>query len=109
MYDGEHAVDENRHPIWGAETTYASSSSLRVNHYYTKSIEEFERKQARARAWTGNLREEALDRILEQERRLSAPDDAIAQFLPPLRQVLASRVSDKPDSVDLGAEPELQS
>src|SRR5207247_1333277 len=50
------AVDENRYPIGGGATTYVSSSRLRVNHYLSKSEEEFRSKLASREAYTGGYR-----------------------------------------------------
>ncbi len=44
--EGSVAVDENGHPARHHKTLSNSASRLRVNHYYTKSEEEFRRKSA---------------------------------------------------------------
>ena len=43
------AVDENRFPITGGQTKSESRSLLQVNHYMTKSLEEYRARSARNR------------------------------------------------------------
>ncbi len=50
------AVDENGHPVFGATTTFVSVEQLRINHYWTKSEEEFRRKCAMPEASVGHYR-----------------------------------------------------
>ena len=40
-YDRLGAVDENHYPIQGGPTKSVSFDRLRINHYFTKSVEEF--------------------------------------------------------------------
>jgi Glycosyltransferase family 92 len=68
-----------------------SAERLRVNHYGTKSVEEFQRKFELPRPDTGEMK---VPRDMEfQLKRLDGvPDDgAILQYLPALREALAAR------------------
>ena len=74
-----------------AFTESFSAERLRINHYATKSAEEWDAKLALPRPDTGTDRPQgARDRLLE---RLDAvPDDqAIMRYVPALREALASR------------------
>jgi hypothetical protein len=85
--DDESAVDENEQPVASVvpfTKSQASLSLLRINHYVTKSEEEFRRKQAQ---WA------AAGRPLEPgsawfETMDSDFDEAITAYLPPLRDAL---------------------
>jgi glycosyl transferase family 92 len=92
LYRFRAAVDEAGFPVRGVRTKSVSFSKLRVNHYYTRSREEFRRKRSREAADTGALRpwHEAAVRIGEQG--LGIPDDTITTFAPQLRREL-ERVS----------------
>jgi hypothetical protein len=105
IYREGFAVDENKRPISNWDTEQHSCSILRINHYLTKSVEEFELKHSRLRPDTGTYRSNKdLQRTI---RRLSAePDDLITAYLPALRQALAAR--DQPATTALkgaGGEP----
>jgi hypothetical protein len=78
------AVDENCYPIRGAETTYVSSSRLRLNHYYTKSEAEW-RERRRVRAGPGPLRDrDEVSKISAYERAFPMPERDILKFAPRL-------------------------
>jgi hypothetical protein len=91
------AVDENRRAIRGPRfgaTDPVSFSKLRVNHYWTKSEEEFMRK--RSRGWPiaheRDRRREA-PRMLPQKTLDSLEeqfDDTITMYVPDLRRALAA-------------------
>jgi hypothetical protein len=79
------AVGEDRLPTNFVDRK-RSADLLRINHYYTKSKAEFERKLQIPRPSTGLLRERTV------------PDDAvrdetILQFAPQLRELLSRRTS----------------
>jgi glycosyl transferase family 92 len=93
------AVDENGRPVKPRNTTDSVSfARLRVNHYVTKSREEFERKLESRKADTGTLREV---RNLERRLRLldEVPDESILIYLDHLRRALADRTDSKGSEV----------
>ncbi|MFT9358711.1 MAG: glycosyltransferase family 2 protein [Liquorilactobacillus nagelii] len=50
------AVDENGDPVIGPFTKKVNTKIIRINHYFTKSKDEFLQKKARGRATTSSLR-----------------------------------------------------
>ena len=89
LYKEGSAVDEHKHPVPYGRTEPASWEKLRVNHYFTRSLEEARRKLSRRRPTTGAVRKAALRRLEESDRALNAVrDDAIARYLPELRRRL---------------------
>jgi hypothetical protein len=86
-YLQDYAVDENHYPISGLVTTYISSARLRINHYFTRSEDEFRAKLARARADTGTLRG-SLDVDHLTRPKFGAKDEAILSYLPALRDAV---------------------
>ena len=80
-------MDENRYPIGGGATTFISSSRLRVNHYLSKSEEEFRSKLASREAYTGGYRSFDTDDFAHP--KFGFRDTAILQYLPGLRDALA--------------------
>jgi glycosyl transferase family 92 len=95
VYDHGDAVDENHDPVEGPETASPSVSRLRINHYWTKSLAEFEAKLAMRRADTGvyrqDVQEEDLLRTMKQLDQKAEPDDAILRYLPQLRAAVRDR------------------
>jgi hypothetical protein len=94
------AVDENHEPLDGSQMERpVSFDRLRINHYATKSEEEYRGKVAlwekgataagTPRAWNSD-QEERLHRLSE------VPDDAVTIYLPALREALAVRSSETP-------------
>jgi Glycosyltransferase family 92 len=90
-------VDERRRPVSGALTETVSFSRLRINHYVTKSAEEYREKTkirskfSAARAWEDLP---ALDERLSAER-----DETITFYVPALKDGLA-RMEARAASVD---------
>jgi hypothetical protein len=81
------AVDELKRPITGPEFAFTESPSwslLQVNHYWTKSEEEFSEKLADPRGDTGTLR----PAIAAQPG--DSRDDTILMYLPALKAALAA-------------------
>jgi Glycosyltransferase family 92 len=79
-------VDEHKRPIEGWFTQDYTSELLRINHYYTRSEEEFRHKLAHLRADSGKLREQPR----KVERATGTIDDrAITIYAPALRERLA--------------------
>jgi hypothetical protein len=88
----EKAVNERREQVRGHETEAASYDLLRINHYFTRSQVERERKLASAKADNG------LPRRPEQARRRDAmldevEDETILAYLPQLRRAMGEQVS----------------
>ncbi|MGH2979536.1 MAG: glycosyltransferase family 92 protein [Solirubrobacterales bacterium] len=85
--DGVRAVDERRRPVRGEFSDTPSVELLRINHYFTRSQEERERKLATPRVDNGKPKQregvEKRDRKLNEE-----PDDTILGFAPALREAL---------------------
>ena len=81
------AVDELRRPVRGVLTDTASLERLRINHYFTRSQEERERKLAAPRVDNGEPKQregvEKRDRKLNEE-----PDHTILQYAPAVREAL---------------------
>jgi len=75
-------VDENKQPIEGpdfAHTDVTSRFLLQVNHYWTKSEEEFREKLSRAQSHTGALRRQV------EPQPGDNPTDAILQYVAALK------------------------
>ncbi|HZO60835.1 MAG TPA: glycosyltransferase family 92 protein [Solirubrobacterales bacterium] len=98
VYHGEPhlAVDENHRPIDARPgsplsiTDEVSFEKLRVNHYTTKSEEEFRRKQLRVRVDNGLPREWTENQIRRLLTVLDEVEDrTIQMYLPALREELA--------------------
>ena len=89
-FDTGHAVDVEKRPLDGWLSETYVQSRLRINHYYTKSLEELRAKFAKTRADTGELRP-ALDvpRLRRLEARFTR-DEKILRYLPELKQRLAA-------------------
>jgi hypothetical protein len=90
-YREGHCVDENNHPLPNRHVTDSVSfARLRVNHYMTRSAEEYRTKLSRPTADLGRSRE-LTDR--QFERRLKVLDEvedrSIQIYLPDLRKALA--------------------
>jgi hypothetical protein len=85
---GAQAVDVLKRPLEGHLTESTTLRGLRINHYYTKSLEEYRTKRATPRPDTGELREPIdFDRMVEFERRY-VRDEKILIYLDDLKQAL---------------------
>jgi hypothetical protein len=84
-------VDELGYPVHGvARTKSVSMSRLRINHYQTKSEEEFRRKCRRPRAKEGRFEPwPNFEAMRREERAIGSRDEAILKYLPSLREALA--------------------
>ena len=81
------AVDELHQPYRGETTESLSVDLLRINHYFTRSQEERERKLAAPRVDNGKMKNR--EGVEERDRRLNEePDDTILAFAPALRAAL---------------------
>jgi hypothetical protein len=93
------AVDELHRPVPYGRTPEPASDRLRVNHYYTKSIEEGKKKLLRRAATTGDLRTAAHNRLeLVDENMNEVIDETITAYLPELRGRLGLAVEAQPES-----------
>jgi hypothetical protein len=84
--DGAVAVDERKRPIAGPEPAFSETPSvelLRINHYTTKSEEEFLRKRGRDRGDTGARYP------IKPPRHGDVRDETIQMYLPALRSALS--------------------
>jgi hypothetical protein len=83
------AVDERHRPMPYGRTHDLAFDLLRVNHYYTKSIEEGKQKLSRHAPTTGNPRTAARNRLeLVDENLNEVLDERILFYLPELRRRL---------------------
>ena len=98
MYTDGLAVDERKREITGppyALTDEVSMLLLRVNHYATKSEEEFRRKLARGPADSTVPKSELLSeaKIARRLRKFDeVTDEAILRYASPVREALAARI-----------------
>jgi hypothetical protein len=85
-------VDENGYPITGGMTKSESRAKLQLNHYMTKSFEEFGMRSGRIRPnphQTGEVFRREFDADLLRRRDAAAePDEAILRYVPELRKRL---------------------
>jgi hypothetical protein len=96
IYKDGFAVDENHNPLERpprSVTERVSFSLLRVNHYWTRSAEEWKRKLETFDAHLGGLRQNyepnALGDLDELDRKLDEHyDDTITMYAPALREAL---------------------
>jgi hypothetical protein len=92
FYKDGSAVDEQGNPVPYGRTRSPSYEKLRLNHYYTRSLEEAERKLSRRRATTGALRDAALRRLQQSDEGLNQIlDETVTSYLPELRRRLAAQ------------------
>lgn len=91
LYQSGHAVDLHKQPIDGWESETYIDSPLRLNHYYTKSLEEVQAKFATPRPDTGELRPPLdLEKMAKVEARY-VRDETILMYLPQLKAALRRR------------------
>lgn len=76
-------VDENGNPIKGAFSEQHHSDKIRINHYFSKSLEEFEAKISRGRAASSGKYE---IRREEFEFADAVKDTSILKFIPNLKK-----------------------
>jgi hypothetical protein len=90
LYKEGSAVDEHGNEVPFGRTEPASWEKLRVNHYFTRSLEEARRKLSRRRPTTGAIRNAALRRLEDTDKTLNVVrDEAISGYVPELRRRLA--------------------
>jgi hypothetical protein len=99
FYEEGTAVDELERPVPYGRTPEPASDRLRINHYYTKSIEEGKQKLLKRAATTGDLRTAAHNRLeLVDETLNEVLDETITAYLPELRSRLGLTVDAQPES-----------
>lgn len=84
--DGEYAVDEKRLTVKISNSKPATADKIRINHYYSKSLQDFREKLAR-----GYGDQWGIDnpRAPTYDTRLDAEEDLVIQrFLPALKKAL---------------------
>lgn len=88
---GAHAVDEKKRILAGADIRDPSVERLCMNHYYTKSFEDFRRKVERGRATRLEKRVLPDEEAWKQEEALRSEveDLVIQRFVPELKRRLA--------------------
>ena len=89
---GAHAVDEKKRVLTGADISAPSVERLCMNHYYTKSFEDFRRKVERGRATRLEKRSLPDEEVWKQEEALRSEleDLRIQRFVPELKRRLAA-------------------
>ena len=80
--NNELTVSENHEPFPGHDTPYHSSAKIQLNHYYTRSREEYELKLSVRRADTGELRAFRGNNLIFPD---PAEERTVLRFLPQLR------------------------
>jgi hypothetical protein len=89
LYEGDGAVDENHYPVFYEATAYVCHSVLQVNHYVTRSEEEFRAKLNTGNPSAGGLRGPVtLEQILLEEKSCGRKDTAILPYVGDLRRAL---------------------
>ena len=91
LYTSLSAVDENHYPATGSRTKSVSFSRLRINHYITKSEEEFMRKVARRRVGGAVMEPFDPEDFRQVEERSGVPDEMILIYLDSLEDRLRVR------------------
>jgi hypothetical protein len=85
LYTSLSAVDENHYPARSYMTKSVSFSRLRINHYFTKSEKEFERKMERRRG--GGMPFDP-SRLREIKGKSGELDESILIYLEALEEAL---------------------
>jgi hypothetical protein len=88
--DDAHAVDENKEPIEGWFTKSFTASRLRINHYWTRSLEECDAKRWRTRG-TNPPQPWRKPSPEEHERLNEVEDTTIFMYAPALKEGIARR------------------
>jgi hypothetical protein len=92
---GAHAVDENKRVLTGANIEAPSVDRICMNHYFTKSLEDFRRKVERGRATRVEKRSLPDEEAWRSEEALrgEVEDLVIQRFVPELKRRLANHPS----------------
>jgi len=89
VYLDVYPVDENQHVVDPDHTRDFTSSILRLNHYFTKSENEYRAKWAKARADTGRLRAPLTKAHLDSLSEVR--DESIKTYVPAAREAMDNR------------------
>ncbi len=92
-HDDEQAVDELHRPV---DEQYAQSltyDTLRINHYFTRSEEEWLQKTSRLRPDTGEPYNTkwTVEHMRSLDRETGEPDETVLPLVPALKQAIAAR------------------
>lgn len=88
-FNDEVVVTENKEPIVGPWSTANSVQKLRINHYFTRSLQESQEKMLRGRSDTPSPRQWRF----EEHDRNEVEDLTIQRFVPKLRQAVDAVIS----------------
>ncbi len=73
------------------DPAFVATSELRLNHYFTRSLEEIQQRIAKGRvSHNGQIKENYIERRLRIYPLQTARDDAILRFVPELKRRLAA-------------------
>ncbi len=76
------------------DARFATSEKLRLNHYFTRSVEEMNERSAKGRvSRAGAVNPQALDRRIKQYELATEQDTSIMRFVPELERRLARRLN----------------
>jgi glycosyl transferase family 92 len=104
---GDRVVDAsgNRPQMVPGRMVQPSYASAQVNHYVTRSEDEFNRKVAR-----GEPNREVPRRLytVEEEQGFATPDDSVARFIEPTRQKMDEFLSMSPSPFRYGSHVQLR-
>ena len=89
--DGCNGYDELRRPVHEKQSLRVTVQNLRINHYYTRSLSEWEARFGKKNAANTVNREEFLRAAFEKVEFAPVEDRKIQRFLPELKKVLSSR------------------
>jgi hypothetical protein len=89
-YDRLGTVDENHYPIFGGQTKSVSFERLRINHYFTKSVEEYRERSDRKRPDPAMVEREFDPVRLSRWEEVAERDETILRYLPALRRALGA-------------------
>jgi hypothetical protein len=106
LYSDGCAVDENHNLLDRPPrmvTDRMSFSLLRINHYWTRSAQEWARKLKTPNIWAGDLRTDYAQKFLSDKERAERwlnehHDETITMYAPALREALGMESADRPDS-----------
>lgn len=88
IYNKGSGVTENFEPVIGPFTKFHSSSKVRINHYFTKSEEEYLQRHNKQKQISNRNRIAALQKgwLVDQDFEQTTQDTVIQKFLPKLKK-----------------------
>ena len=95
-YDGKKAVNENREAVAGDSTREVSADLLRINHYFTRSRQERQRKIWTPRAHSGELLPRPEEAEARDARLNEEVDEVLVPYGPAVRAALIAREAGTP-------------